>query len=227
MSCIDFGCGGGDVSLLLGELVGESGSVTGVDLDSEKIRIAENESVEQGIHNVKFIAGNVLEIKLNTLSDVVYTRFLLTHLANQGQLCEKAFHILKPNGVFVTEDIDFRGHFSFPENSAFRRYIDLYTQSSILAKGDPHIGPKLPALLKENNFEIIHTNVIQPAGLSGEVKLIAAITMANIAEAVVKQDLATKQEVEEIVNELYAVAEDPSTYLSMPRIVQVVGRKNQ
>src|SRR5215468_3720225 len=35
MSCLDVGCGPGSVMKLMGEIVGSSGSVTGLDLDSD------------------------------------------------------------------------------------------------------------------------------------------------------------------------------------------------
>jgi ubiquinone/menaquinone biosynthesis C-methylase UbiE len=38
MRCLDVGCGAGDVSLALARLVGESGSVKGIDQDDIKVQ---------------------------------------------------------------------------------------------------------------------------------------------------------------------------------------------
>ena len=40
MSCLDVGCGGGNVTLAMARLVGLSGMATGVDMDSAKMQLA-------------------------------------------------------------------------------------------------------------------------------------------------------------------------------------------
>jgi hypothetical protein len=123
----------------------------------------------------------------------------------------------------IIEDIDFSSHFCNPDNAAFRRYVQLYTDVVIRKGGHPHIGPRLPELLRENGFSKIGTNVIQPAGTEGEVKQIAAITMENIADAVIQAELATPNEIQHIMHELHGIAADMHTYISLPRIVQAWG----
>jgi hypothetical protein len=49
--------------------------------------------------------------------------------------------------------------------------------------------------------------------------------MEAIADAVVAADLATREEIERIVEELHHIAGDETTVLSAPRIVQAWGRK--
>ena len=66
-------------------------------------------------------------------------------------------------------------------------------------------------------------NVVQPAGMEGEVKLVAAITLESIADAVVAEGLATRDEIDENVRALYGVARDPRTVVALPRIVQAWG----
>src|SRR5689334_11430544 len=54
MQVLDVGCGVGDVSFLVAALVGPEGSVVGVDLDAEALKLAEERCTAQGIANVKF-----------------------------------------------------------------------------------------------------------------------------------------------------------------------------
>ena len=90
--------------------------------------------------------------------------------------------------------------------------------------GDPNIGPRLPAFLKHCGFEDVQLNVVQPMGMSGEVKLLNPLTMENIADAVLADSLATRDEIDEIVRELFAFAAAPDTIAGTPRIVQAWGR---
>jgi hypothetical protein len=65
---------------------------------------------------------------------------------------------------------------------------------------------------------------VQPAGLSGEVKLLCPLTLEAIADAVLAADLVSVAELNQTVDDLYAFANAESTLLSTPRIVQSWGR---
>ncbi len=69
-------------------------------------------------------------------------------------------------------------------------------------------------------------NVVQPAGLEGEVKLMSPITLENIAERVLADGLSTEEEIQEITDDLYAFARNPKTVASLPRIVQAWGYRD-
>ena len=54
MHVLDIGCGVGDVSFLLADLVGSDGLVLGVDIDTECLKVAEERRLRMGIANIKF-----------------------------------------------------------------------------------------------------------------------------------------------------------------------------
>jgi hypothetical protein len=83
----------------------------------------------------------------------------------------------------------------------------------------------LPDLLRQAGFEEIDAHVVQPIGTRGEVKLLNPLTMENIADAVLADGLATREEIDGIVHELYAFAADPTTVAGLPRVVQAWGRR--
>lgn len=225
MGCLDVGCGGGDVSLDLARLTGPRGRIIGIDSDEVVIEIARREARERGIANVDFLRADITEREPGPDFDLVYARFLLTHLRNPAETVARMAHALRPGGTLVVEDIDFRGHFSFPESPALGRYVELYTETVRRRGGDPIIGPRLPALLAQAGLEEIGMNVVQPAGTEGEVKLITPITMECIANAVLTEGLASRQEIEQLVSELYEFAHTPGTLAAVARVVQAWGRR--
>jgi SAM-dependent methyltransferase len=223
VACLDFGCGGGDVSFDLARLVGSTGTVLGVDMDAEGIAIAKREAELHNIDNVSFEISDITEWQTDSVYDLAYGRFILTHLQNPAKTLSKLFAKLQPGAAMVVEDIDFAGNFCYPASSAFDRYLELYREIVHRAGADPNIGPRLPRLLLEANFENVQMNVVQPAGLQGEVKIIQPLTMEYIRTPVLAHKLATEQEIDEIVEELYTYARDPYTVLSLPRVVQAWG----
>ena len=225
MACLDLGCGGGDVAFELARLVGDEGRVLGVDLDPTQVEIATREAAALGLARCAFRQGDALLEHGEGAFDLAYARFLLTHLPDPAGALARMLTQVAPGGLVVVEDIDFRGHFCDPPSDAFARYVELYTRV-VQGKGaDPWIGARLPALLREAGCVEIGVRVTQPAGVDGEVKRIAPLTLANIADAVVAANLATRDELAQVQATLDACAADPDSLMSLPRIVQAWGRR--
>jgi SAM-dependent methyltransferase len=227
MACLDVGCGGGDVSLDLARLVGKEGHVVGIDRDEIKIALAREEAAAAGGSNVEFRVGDILGDDLTAEFDLVFVRFVLTHLADPDAAVRKFSSMLRPGGLLLTVDIDFHGYFTYPENAAFQRYYDLYIQLSEKHGGDPYIGPRLPGLLHRNGFERVQMNLMQLAALEGEMKLLTPLTMENIADSLVAENLVSREEVQSLTGELYKFAHAADTVGSTPRFIEAWGSKRE
>ncbi len=222
--CLDAGCGGGDVTVELARRVAPHGRALGIDIDEAKLDVARREAQEHGVANATFERLDVGELAAASLFDVIYTRFLLTHLSDPAGTVRTLYRHLQPGGMIAVEDIDFKGAFTYPESSAYQRYDELYCATVRRRGGDPHIGPRLPSLLQAAGFEQVGVAVVQPVGVEGEAKLLNPLTMERIADAVLADGLATVDEIDEIVRALYEFAADPATVAGLPRVVQAWGR---
>ena len=222
--CLDVGCGGGAVTLELARAAGPAGRAMGVDLDETKVEIARREAEQRGCSNVSFEVRDLTKWEPDELYDVVVARFLLTHLADPGGVVSAMRRHVRPGGVIVVEDIDFRGHFAEPDCPALRRFVELYTRSVQARGADPNIGPRLPGLLRGAGFGDVRMKLVHPAALEGGIKLLTCVTLESIAEAVVGDGLITDEKLRETIEELYAFARDPHTVLGGPRVFQAWGR---
>jgi SAM-dependent methyltransferase len=212
------------VTLQLARLAG-AGTTVGVDVDSVQLDLARQEAAAAGADNVEFRERDVHELTAgDERFDVVYARFLLTHLTDPAAALANLTGALVPGGVLLVEDIDFAGHFCHPPSPAFDRYLELYTDV-VRGRGcDPRIGPRLPSLLRDAGLVDVEACVVQPAGIAGEVRLIAPITLEAVADAVLGAGLCTRDELDATVDELYAFATTDGAFLSLPRVVQAWGR---
>ena len=223
--CLDVGCGGGDVSLELARVV-PNGHVVGIDLDHTKLAIAHAEAAQAGVTNVEFRVEDIAEVpSRGDRFDIAYARFVLSHLPDPLDAVRNICARLAPEGVLVVEDVDFSGSFCHPDSVAYRRFVELYTRAVQGRGGDPNIGPRLPALLHAAGLEQREMNVVQPAGFSGEVKVMPPLTLEAIADAVVRAGLASEDDIKDTVDELYDFAEGEDSVLSGPRVVQAWGRR--
>ncbi|MCB9291152.1 MAG: methyltransferase domain-containing protein [Lewinellaceae bacterium] len=219
---LDLGCGGGAVTLGLAEIVGATGSVTGIDWDAENISFARRQAEKIGLSQVSFQEADLRnwESQPDTY-DFAYGRFLLTHLADPGALCRKIYEMLKPGGRILLEDIDFTGHFCYPACQAFDDYVALYTAAVQQKGADPNIGPRLPIIARQAGFKEIQFNVVQPVFKTGEGKQMSSLTLENIADTLIRNQLASSKTVEACLAELRAFEQDENTLISLPRIFQV------
>jgi ubiquinone/menaquinone biosynthesis C-methylase UbiE len=224
--CLDVGCGGGHVTLDLAELTGRTGRVIGLDFDSEVLELARQDAESAGVENVEFRVGDARSIEGGPF-DVVYSRFLLSHVENPDKVLTQLARLLSSGGVLIVEDIDFSGCYSYPDHGAYDRYLELYVEAVRAGGGDANIGRRLPAMV--NGIELRDTgwNVFQPVHSQGPHKLIMAVTMEKIGPSVVRHGLATTAEIDMVLDSMRAFAADPGTLVAMPRMVQAWGRAQQ
>jgi len=71
----------------------------------------------------------------------------------------------------------------------------------------------------------VEINVIQPTFASGEGKQIPVLTLINIADSILAEQLATEAELQSTVDNLTRFTDDPRTLISLPRVFQVWGRR--
>lgn len=227
MACLDIGCGGGDVTREFARRVGSSGRVVGLDMDAAQLEIVTVEAAAQNIQNIDYRVANITEPPLDLGNfDLVYTRFLLCHLKEPSDALSWMVGRLKPGGVVAVEDCDFSGHFCYPPLPAFDRYVALCGEVMRRRGGDPVIGLKLPQMLVEAGLKIGGVGVAHPSDVDGDVKLLNALTMENIADTVVNDNLATRKEVDQLVAVLNECVRDTGTFASVTRTIQVWGRRS-
>jgi precorrin-6B methylase 2 len=61
MSCLDVGCGSGDVTLKMAALVGAEGNVVGVDRDQTILRFATMEHIREAVVGAGLVSGREVE----------------------------------------------------------------------------------------------------------------------------------------------------------------------
>lgn len=226
MNCLDLGCGGGQVAIEIGRKIGESGLVTGLDFDERKIELAIAEAKSRQIKNVLFACSDAYRLTASESFDLVYSRFLLSHLSNPAEVVKLMYDALKPGGKVLIEDTDFSGHFSHPQCSAFDAYVSLYQKLLQKRGANANLGQSLAQLLNEAGFVALELSISQPVHTIQEGKQMAEITLEGISNALISESLITRNKYQEIQNELIAFRKREDTIMSLPRIFQVSAIKN-
>ncbi|MCP5075934.1 MAG: class I SAM-dependent methyltransferase [Rhodobacteraceae bacterium] len=102
-SILELGCGTGSTALLLAENVAQ---VTASDLSGNMTRIGAGKAKEQGISNVRFVTGDVLDETAESESgpfDAVLALNLLHLLEDVPATICRIHRLLKPGGLFISK----------------------------------------------------------------------------------------------------------------------------
>jgi ubiquinone/menaquinone biosynthesis C-methylase UbiE len=108
-SCLDVGCGPGDVMRQMGERVGPGGQVTGFDTDAAVGRAAVERLNAAGSAGYDFVAGDVLSAELPPGPfALVFARLLLLHLPDPVEALRRMWDRTAPGGTLAIIDFDLR-----------------------------------------------------------------------------------------------------------------------
>jgi ubiquinone/menaquinone biosynthesis C-methylase UbiE len=203
-----------------------AGSVVGVDSSSEQLQIGEKSAAEAGTTNLSFREGNAYETGLPRDSfDLVYSRFLLCHLAHPAKALAEMSSLLKRGGVLVCEDHDDGGIFTEPATHAYKRLVEISDAVNRSHGLDSCIGLKLPRLFREAGFRQPQAKVNQIALLRGVEKRFWELTLREAAPVILAAHASTSEELDAICEEMRKIAQDESVLLLLARVTQVWARK--
>jgi SAM-dependent methyltransferase len=96
---LDIGCGLGDTTLGLAELVGSAGHVHGVDVAERMIQTAIDEAAQTGVENVSYAVCDVEVAKFDRTFDYAFSRMGTMFFANPVAALRNVREALAPGGV--------------------------------------------------------------------------------------------------------------------------------
>jgi ubiquinone/menaquinone biosynthesis C-methylase UbiE len=225
MRCLDLGCGGGDVTFMMVDRVGATGSVTGIDMDEVKLELARGAAVAHGFANVEFRRMNVYDWAEPDSYDLVYCRFVLQHLSRPVDVLRNMWAAVKDGGVILVEDADFEGSFCDPPNDGHAFWVEAYQQVLRAHGGDPLSGRKLHQRFFEADIPDPELTVVHRVHRSGEAKTLPYSTVEATADAMVSKGIATADEVRAALESLADYAADPHSIVGSPRNFQAWTRR--
>jgi ubiquinone/menaquinone biosynthesis C-methylase UbiE len=115
MRVLDLGCGVGDVTMLLADMVGPSGSIVGIDHSPQAIALAQERVGETRHRNITFARCAVEDYTDAATFDAVIGRYVLIHQSDPVRFMRAATRPLRPGGILAFHEIEF-GRLRSPPN---------------------------------------------------------------------------------------------------------------
>lgn len=103
---LDVCCGTGDFAFELAKVVGETGSVSGVDFSLQMLELARQKARRNGYGWVNFLAANACSLPFEDNSfDCVTVGFGLRNVADLGKAVSEMVRVVRPGGKVVCLEI--------------------------------------------------------------------------------------------------------------------------
>jgi ubiquinone/menaquinone biosynthesis C-methylase UbiE len=206
MRVLDVGCGPGDVSFLLAGLVGEAGSVVGVERDREALEAARLRAAESGTANVEFVHGDFRDVELaGSPFDALVGRLVLMYQGDPtGAVAAAARHV-RPGGAVAFAEMCFhldsflpeRIFVTWPSTPAFEQLSEWCHTMHLRVGTQGDMGMRLPATFADAGLLPSPDLEAEVAVAVGEEAIIRTVELTrSLLPGIVATGVATEEEVD-------------------------------
>lgn len=222
MHAADFGCGIGNTTRLISEVVGKKGKVIGIDNSEKQIELADSRFKKNNSFNVNFEKLDIYDLsKITEKFDFVYCRLVFINLKKPELALKEMLSTLKPGGIIAVEEfINPTETFCYPELKSFDDHVNFMKTIHKAHNFDPEIGKKMKHLFLTNNITIEKMKIVQPI-LGSETE--RSLPFLNVLAQ--ETDMEIGYDKEKMRNDLKLLIKDDSYLITYYKIIQIIGRK--
>jgi SAM-dependent methyltransferase len=121
---LDIGCGAGMDTLVAAQMIGPSGTVTGIDMTPAMAAKARRSAAEMGLPNVTIVDGSAEQLPFaDATFDVVISNGVIDLIPDKDAVFSEIVRVLRPGGRIQLADVTIQR----PVSEEGRRNIDLWT----------------------------------------------------------------------------------------------------
>lgn len=223
---LEIGCGPGNMTCWIAKQVGPNGQVFAIDNSAEQLNLAKQQMATQQFTNVTFLESSVYDLKdLPKDFDLMYSRFLLSHVKNPYEALEILKEFVKPRGRLVCEEVAHKAHYWYPETSTHQRLQELLDKLVCIRGIDSEVGDKLFFFFNKLNLKNIDVNFVQPIYKTQREKLGSILFYQELKPAFLKEKIVTEKEIDQLIDDYQRIMADENYLASFRRVTQIIGEK--
>jgi ubiquinone/menaquinone biosynthesis C-methylase UbiE len=156
MRVLDVGCGSGDVSMMVAELVGKSGEVIGFDVSESAVVTAQGVAQQNQLTNIKFVIADITELPHDLGQfDAIVGRRVLMYQKDAVNSVKSLLPFLKPDGVLIFQESDCMGTAMNTTSMSLHNQVQSWIWNTVAKEnGNIHIGSELYSIMKQAGLNI-------------------------------------------------------------------------
>lgn len=184
MRVLDLGSGAGDVAFLTSDLVGDEGSVVGIDRDPKVLAVARKRAQAQHFTNVSFVEGDIGgPVSLTGPFDALVGRYILMYQRDPAAVIRSFLPVLRPNAVIAFHEADFAYVIAAPMGALLSEAFGWWQETLRRAGIEGRMGPKLFATMVAAGLSaptMLAETLIEEAGTSIAPMILAEVIRATL-----------------------------------------------
>ncbi len=200
MKVLDVGCGPGDVSLIVAELVGEEGSVLGVDTNASALQVAQARAQATSLKQVSFLAADIHDLPLEQEFDAVVGRLILQHMPEPISTLRRLVSQLRPGSIVAFQEFDIpdQSDATMPASPLWGQAINWCRYTFQRAGVELRMGMKLYSTFLAAGLPVPQLRYEAPIGVGPEWigYEVLADTVRVLLPLIQKFDIITVEEIE-------------------------------
>lgn len=215
--CLEVGAGAGAIAKWLATVVGDSGKVVAVDLDTRFLANIKSP-------NIEVLEADFCHLALESQSfNLIHARCLLIHIPDFQLALSKMVDLLKPGGWLVIEEPDFSVAKAIAGDSQMCqsvKQLNFAIEKMFADRGSDYaLGGKLPEILQKYDWQKLSVENYAPVSLGrSEIAKMMKISAMQLTEKYIATGRASYSD----VNNYCLFADDPNTQAIYHAIVRVI-----
>jgi SAM-dependent methyltransferase len=217
---LDIGSGPGTITADLARRVRE---VVALEINDEAAQLTRAELERQGVGPVDVRVGDIHDLDLaDDEFDVVHAHQVLQHVADPVSALREMARVTRVGGVVGVRDSDYAAFAWYPELPGLDRWLGLYRDAARANGGEPDAGRRLLAWAHAAGLEEVTATSSTWCFATEEARgwwggmWADRVTGSALAEQLVREGRATREELSEVAAAWLAWARDPDGWISIP-----------
>ena len=217
---LDVGSGPGTITADLARLVGE---VVAIEATEEAAALTRAELERQGVTNAETRVGDVHALDLpDDGFDVVHAHQVLQHVGDPVAALGEMARVTRPGGVVAVRDSDYAAFAWYPRLPRLDRWLALYQAAARANGGEPDAGRHLLAWAHAAGLTDVEATSSTWCFATSETRSwwggmwAERVTGTALAEQLLREGLATADELEDVAQAWRDWAADPDGWISVP-----------
>jgi ubiquinone/menaquinone biosynthesis C-methylase UbiE len=171
MRALHIGCGMGDVTMLVAQLVGPQGKVTSIDLDQASIAAARKRAAAVGVDNTTFHRADISTFADIEPFDAIVGRLVLEFQPDPAATISRLCGLLRPGGIIAFQEPSWKIWLAYTSHLPLRMAVTTILRDTFVA-GGANTEMELPLYrgLVAGNLTSPQLRVVLPLGDSPEFR---------------------------------------------------------
>ena len=211
----------------MSRLVGERGTVIGLDSDAVQLAAAQSLVDEANLANVSIIEGNAFNTGLPTGHfDLVHVRFLFAPLGRDAELLAEMLRLVRPGGIIAIQEPDASCWNVAPPSQSWSALKAAILAAFQAGGGDFDAGRRTFGMLRATGLrEVSQRNAVLAVTGHHPYKRLPMQFAASLRKRIIAGGILSEARLDACVSDVAAVADDPGAVMTTFIVTQVTGQK--